>query len=180
MTIPQAIPTMYKGTRFRSRLEACWAAFFDLVGWRWEYEPFDLPGWIPDFALVGADEITLVEVKPVAGLDDPIAHGACAKAGLATRNRDRDNEILLLGYVWPTTIIGGTGIGWLGERSWSGNGHLWWEPAPFHDLGGLGFHHDFGSFRNRITGQYEGDQGAGAEAPIDEWHQAGNAVRWRP
>ncbi|MEA2669684.1 MAG: hypothetical protein QOJ33_2618, partial [Chloroflexota bacterium] len=30
-----AIPTTYDGVNFRSRLEAKWAAFFDLLGWRW-------------------------------------------------------------------------------------------------------------------------------------------------
>ena len=29
----KAIPTTYAGVRFRSRLEARWAAFFDLCGW---------------------------------------------------------------------------------------------------------------------------------------------------
>jgi hypothetical protein len=53
----KAHPTIYKGTRFRSRLEATWAAFFDLAGWKWEYEPVDLEveidgekfNWDPDF-----------------------------------------------------------------------------------------------------------------------------------
>jgi hypothetical protein len=31
----KAIPTRYRNTNFRSRLEAKWAAFFDIVGWRW-------------------------------------------------------------------------------------------------------------------------------------------------
>lgn len=38
MTI-QAIETRYAGCRFRSRLEARWAVFFDHLGIRWEYEP---------------------------------------------------------------------------------------------------------------------------------------------
>ena len=63
-------PTRYRGTAFRSRLEARWAAFFDLAGWRWEYEPFDLKGWVPDFALIGADSPVLVEVKPVCWTGD--------------------------------------------------------------------------------------------------------------
>jgi len=62
---PHGIPTVYKGRQYRSRLEARWAAFFDLLGWRYEYEPFDRRGWIPDFLLLGRDEV-LVEVKPVA------------------------------------------------------------------------------------------------------------------
>lgn len=44
-----SIPTRYRNTEFRSRLEARWAAFFDLAGWKWKYEPIDLNGWIPDF-----------------------------------------------------------------------------------------------------------------------------------
>lgn len=42
-------PTTYAGVRFRSRLEARWAAFFDLCQWSWEYEPVELAGWAPDF-----------------------------------------------------------------------------------------------------------------------------------
>lgn len=34
----KAIETKYKGYRFRSRLEARWAVFFDALGVRWEYE----------------------------------------------------------------------------------------------------------------------------------------------
>ena len=49
MNSKTGIPTMYDGYRFRSRLEARWAAFFDLAGWEWKYEPIDLDGWIPDF-----------------------------------------------------------------------------------------------------------------------------------
>ncbi len=59
----KAHPTTYSGIVFRSRLEATWAAFFDLCGWRWMYEPFDLEGWSPDFAL-GHDLKVLCEVKP--------------------------------------------------------------------------------------------------------------------
>lgn len=58
-----AIPTTYNGVNFRSRLEARWAALFDLLSWKWEYEPFDLNGWIPDFVLSGYKKI-LVEIKP--------------------------------------------------------------------------------------------------------------------
>ncbi len=43
--------TRYSGVLFRSRLEARWAAYFDLLSWHWEYEPIDLDGWTPDFLL---------------------------------------------------------------------------------------------------------------------------------
>lgn len=35
----KAIETRYAGCRFRSRLEARWAVFFDRLGITWEYEP---------------------------------------------------------------------------------------------------------------------------------------------
>lgn len=61
-----AIPTLYRGRQYRSRLEARWAAMFDLLGWAYEYEPYDLNGWIPDFVLMGKRNV-LVEVKPILG-----------------------------------------------------------------------------------------------------------------
>jgi hypothetical protein len=64
----KAHPTMYNGVMFRSRLEATWAAFFDLMGFKWEYEPIDLDGWVPDFyvdyVVVGYRHRLYVEVKP--------------------------------------------------------------------------------------------------------------------
>ena len=59
--------TEYNGIWFRSRAEAKWAAFFDLMGWRWEYEPRDYHGYIPDFVLLSNGEAgsrVYVEVKP--------------------------------------------------------------------------------------------------------------------
>ncbi len=56
----------YKGITFRSTLEARWAAFFDLCGWRWAYEPdIGSKSWLPDFSLKGYDENFYVEVKPI-------------------------------------------------------------------------------------------------------------------
>lgn len=52
----KAIETRYRGYRFRSRLEARWAIYFDAIGLKWEYEMegFDLGGaglYLPDFWL---------------------------------------------------------------------------------------------------------------------------------
>lgn len=52
----QAIETHYAGYRFRSRLEARWAVFFDVFGLAYRYEPegFELEGggrYLPDFYL---------------------------------------------------------------------------------------------------------------------------------
>lgn len=65
MSAIKAIETAYKGYRFRSRLEARWAVFFDALGLKWEYEPegFETSaGWyLPDFWLPTL--CTYVEVK---------------------------------------------------------------------------------------------------------------------
>lgn len=49
------IETEYKGYRFRSRLEARWAVFFDELGieWGYEQEGFDIDGvrYLPDFTI---------------------------------------------------------------------------------------------------------------------------------
>ncbi|WP_433612556.1 hypothetical protein ACQP2P_01655 [Dactylosporangium sp. CA-139114] len=51
----KAIETHYAGCRFRSRLEARWAHFMDLMGipWEYEHEGWELPSgrYLPDFRL---------------------------------------------------------------------------------------------------------------------------------
>lgn len=51
----KAIETVYNGYKFRSRIEARWAVFFDTLGIPYEYEAegFDLEGtwYLPDFRL---------------------------------------------------------------------------------------------------------------------------------
>lgn len=66
------IETKYNGYRFRSRLEARWAVFFDAAGIEYQYEPegFVLNGdipYLPDFYLPEFN--AYVEIKP-NGLDD--------------------------------------------------------------------------------------------------------------
>lgn len=62
------IETHYKGYRFRSRLEARWAVFFDAIGIRYLYEPegFRLSDgtlYLPDFYL--PESKAFFEVKGV-------------------------------------------------------------------------------------------------------------------
>ena len=70
----RAIETSYAGCRFRSRLEARWAVFFDTLGIRWEYEPQGFfvglgeRPYLPDFYLV--DQNLWVEVKGNIALID--------------------------------------------------------------------------------------------------------------
>ena len=62
----KAIETKYNGYRFRSRLEARWAVFFDAMGIKYEYEPegFELGNgcrYLPDFYF--PDNDVWVEIK---------------------------------------------------------------------------------------------------------------------
>lgn len=64
----KAIETVYKGYRFRSRLEARWAVFFDALNIEYDYEPegYYLPvvgaRYLPDFWL---PQVSMwAEVKP--------------------------------------------------------------------------------------------------------------------
>lgn len=72
--ILKAIETVYKGYKFRSRLEARWAVFFDALGieYQYEHEGFDLgkAGWyLPDFFIVDlSGKRWYLEVKPAFNL----------------------------------------------------------------------------------------------------------------
>jgi hypothetical protein len=73
----RAIETIYRGWKFRSRLEARYAVFFDALSIKWEYEPegfefADGTRYLPDFYLPKFHGGIYVEVKPD---DDP-----CEKA----------------------------------------------------------------------------------------------------
>lgn len=75
MTKIKPIETVYKGYRFRSRLEARWAVFFDALGLKYEYEKegFEINDsicYLPDFYL--PDSNRWVEVKGTLLSDDEI------------------------------------------------------------------------------------------------------------
>jgi hypothetical protein len=81
------IETRYAGHRFRSRLEARWAVFFDALGVTWEYEPQgyligeERRPYLPDFWL--PDLRTWVEVKGrPEDLDLQLLHAAVLPGGL--------------------------------------------------------------------------------------------------
>ncbi len=68
-----AIETVFRGYRFRSRLEARWAVFFETLGIDFDYEPegFDLGEtgyYLPDFYLPGLR--LWLEIKPQAPSHD--------------------------------------------------------------------------------------------------------------
>lgn len=166
----RGIPTKYQGILFRSRLEATWAAFFDLCGWRWEYEPFDLQGYIPDFLLHGAVP-AIVDVKPLVNLSE---------YHVRAKELDRvcgGHEVLIVGC----GLYGSSDrIGLLTDLcGWDAG----WEDGALMTCSHCGRHsyyHTVGSFQSRVCGHGDGDHYLGAfyEAS-DFWAQAKNAVQWR-
>lgn len=79
----KAIETIYKGHRFRSRLEARWAVFFDSLNIPYEYEPEGLSingvYYLPDFYLPDCKQF--FEVKGFMDDDDEKKINALISAG---------------------------------------------------------------------------------------------------
>lgn len=184
------IPTKYKARQYRSRLEARWAAMFDLLKWHVEYEPCDFNGWIPDF-VIQEYQNTFVEVKPLCVSHEP---------GLVIQKIDRSgcgDECLIVGmalyeYYGPGNPL----FGWLREGAAEAEGE-WaaavmgrWRSSKQESKARLrtdppteviGFCHSSRSFRDRITGGYDGGS-FGSELAADAWDlwaEAGNLVQWR-
>ena len=68
------IETHYNGYRFRSRLEARWAVFFDAIGLKYEYEVegYEIEGckkgeihYLPDFYIPSLDRWFEIKAKPL-------------------------------------------------------------------------------------------------------------------
>lgn len=174
---PFGIPTTYKSTRFRSRLEARWAAFFDLLGWSWVYEPFDGDGWIPDFLIEGPAPV-LIEVGPCIDRPD-----------YETKAEDGANRHVLM----PTLVLGVSPTPsfdpeWLhptaglltrdGEWDVTSSTARW---AACHVCREFGVYHTTGSFRLRPCGDHDGDNHLGylASSELSHlWRLAGNDVQW--
>jgi hypothetical protein len=129
-----AIPTVYMGTLFRSRLEARWAALFDLLDIEWDYEPFDLKGYVPDL-LIQLKVPVLVECKPITlAAEFTAPQKKIAKSGWA-------GPALIVGsslYLHPdddlpditargTMAAGAAGWSRMGRRAWPAP----WGPCPF-------------------------------------------------
>jgi len=107
---PRPIETRYAGCRFRSRLEARWACFFDTLGIAWEYEPQgylvgpDARPYLPDFWLPG--EKVWAEVKgsqdqlDIALLvDAAFPENGLPASGRSTDDFDREVRMLILGPI---------------------------------------------------------------------------------
>jgi hypothetical protein len=153
----KAIPTIYSGVRFRSRLEAKWAAFFDRIGWPWEYEPFDLEGWAPDFLL---------------RFPEPVLRGGgrALLVGASLDDREIHHRTLFVGV--------GLGRGVCGEEG---------EENPEGELialgacnCGVGLCPSLGAYSCWRCGYYDGNALNGMCDTIERaWADASNATQWR-
>jgi hypothetical protein len=156
----------------RSRLEARWAAFFDLVGWKWEYEPFDLEGWIPDFKVSGPKGSLLVEVKPNS-TDLP-------KSKIEKAVGTSGTEVLLLSdmHFTPSTQFPDQSvkIGIIFNLDW-------WDTALIgrdNHAGPIDVGAEIGDFAGRLTGAYDGNPLVAQQSEMENfWVRAGNTVQWR-
>lgn len=83
----KAIPTTYAGTKFRSRVEARWAIFFDCAGILFVYEPdgyrLGNEAYLPDFWLPGFN--MFMEIKGQEPSEEE-----CAKCEKLTRAAECD------------------------------------------------------------------------------------------
>jgi hypothetical protein len=191
-TAIHGIPTKLNGIRFRSRLEARWASVFTLLGWRWEYEPVDLRGYVPDFVLLFKAGPVLAEVKPGHSLEELAPYTEKINAsGWETKN---SNEAVIVGATWnldPTGHYWCPLIGLLRQRYPDtvdfNKLAPWWDGALVHyctEGKHPSIHHANGIFNctvcNAYDGDYLGDLGGHGERSLQEiWTEAGNIVQWQ-
>ena len=176
----KGIPTKYAHINFRSRLEAHWAHFFDEIDWPWEYEPFDLRGYIPDFVIKFPHAPLLIEVKPCVVIGEllPAPSEKIEKSGW-------DKEALIVG----ATLFGikqfdNLAIGMLGERFPETGELVWGHGLLFRCVAceRISVYHEVQSWRCRRCGVGDGDGHLGCEpySSLEQcWANAKNKVQWK-
>lgn len=122
----KAIETVYQGYRFRSRLEARWAVFFDAYGVSWEYEKegFNLGEYgyyLPDFWL--PDSKLWVEIKP-ADADADADTLSKIKTKLEGLYHCTSSAVVL-----AVGLPGGDVSVFVDDVNHGGSGQMWWGPA---------------------------------------------------
>jgi hypothetical protein len=189
-SIMNAIPTVYDGIQFRSRLEARWACMFDMMSLNWLYEPLDLDGWIPDFVITnhihknelidGSNGASIfVEIKPIDSF--PFDTAKKIETAMAAYEKEKyleyksgpdhtaidcDFDDYLGMYGHPLVILGYT--------------------IPIFDSS-IGYVNQGCDWKHLFVDRYDDDEfqfsDEGYSAAIDEimemWKKAGNMVQWR-
>lgn len=155
MTI-KAIETRYAGHRFRSRLEARWAVFFDTLGIKWEYEPqgFHIGpypacetdsglyirerDYLPDFLLTDCG--TWVEVKGNGNdLDRDLMRAAAVELPRMPHRIEAGPRLMILGPI-PSPDASG-------DWGWTGMNVFQDEDGRSELIGGL---YGFGSYHKNL------------------------------
>lgn len=170
--------TRYKGALFRSRLEAKWAAFFDHLGFDWQYEPLDLDGWVPDFSLKTATGPLFVEVKPIFDLQEvpkvrtaPGEHLLVGTAPLRNKHSAFGDSDRCVQIGW--FVNGSSGISKYDDDAFlcgiaqADHYRIWGIIGDTH------------SWADRISGLHDGDHflRAGVDDPMTLWNMACATVR---
>lgn len=118
-----AIPTQYKGYRFRSRLEARWAVFLDALNAKWSYEKegYILEGhwYLPDFWV--EDWNTWIEIK--GKLPSGEEHTKCRLLAESSGKK----VLLLAGEPWAENDKNSYDITVYGRDEFDQSGTSGWE-----------------------------------------------------
>jgi hypothetical protein len=201
----QAIPTRYNGRQFRSRLEARWAAFFDLMKWNWDYEPIDLNGWIPDFVVGDFATGAYVEVKPIdfdAAVIVPRGERFHRRSRTELEMSVSGTELIHARRQVPETSRGFLVVGLRpffedidGRLMFPKLGPVWEPRWNRLLLPSISLHEERGVYDLIVgsDGDYPGlmtgldfnsvngviDQFCGQGEILPSWHEAGNIVQWK-
>lgn len=167
--------TTYEGVTFRSKLEATWAAMFDLLGWPWIYEPEDLGSYIPDFLIRGRETDWYVEVKAPSVWQADQAQ-IIQKAAVALLKNDL---LILTGGFERSSYFQTFEFGNLVDGEGVDAAHLHFDGEHYDFIGG------WGSWSTRLMPHYDGNSFAesglvdGSDI-LKLWSRARNLNRWMP
>jgi hypothetical protein len=178
----KGLPTTYNGVRFRSRLEAKWAFMFDEFGWDWQYEPFDLDGYIPDFSL-GFYKPFIVEIKPLIDKATLFkARGKIVDSGWKGEAAILSHTIDSCPYQPCSEPMHGSFL----DSSYcpgSSEGFVWEEFQLFRCRAckKVSICSKYGIWTCRVCGEYDGDGHIDALDGFvqEKWAIAGNRFQWR-
>ncbi len=145
-----AIPTIFDGVQYRSRLESRVACFLKLHGFWFDYEPFELENYIPDFICELPFGTVLLECKPAVR---PVEF------------RKPCRKITKSGWVGPALVIGS-------QLYLTDDGH-----ADITLYGST--HAEEGGWTRVGRGRWPASWGAYPFDSFSAWIEAGNQVQWK-
>jgi 5-methylcytosine-specific restriction protein A len=180
----QVHQVLYKGIKFPRKIEARWAAFFDLCGHRWEHWERKFGDWTPTFVLLGRTGEIFVQVSQHYE-SDPLAWQFQQDhmewlSEITTPGR----KLYLRSGLYPADEGDCLTSGWVEESYPASPGKSSFEPMCWsydHD-GKPDFHPFYGSWTLLLSNLYEGDSFAFRTGPDPDtiqalWERAGAAIQ---